>query len=72
MGSPDFMFDLVVMDEAGQCSIAMSLIPIAKAKSLLMVGDPNLLQPVITLEEPVNKILYIMHRLLHHLLIKSF
>jgi len=57
LGTPDFMFDLVVMDEASQCNIAKSLIPITKAKSLLMVGDPNQLRPVITLEESVNKIL---------------
>lgn len=55
LGTPNFMFDLVVMDEAGQCNIATALIPIAKANSLLLVGDPNQLKPVIVLENKVNK-----------------
>lgn len=54
LGSPKFMFDLVVMDEAGQCNVATSLIPIAKANSLLLVGDPNQLKPVIVLEDLTN------------------
>lgn len=54
LGSPNFMFDLVVMDEAGQCNVATALIPITKAESLLLVGDPNQLKPVIILEEEVN------------------
>ncbi len=54
LGTPNFMFDLVVMDEAGQCNVATSLIPITKAESLLLVGDPNQLKPVIILEEDVN------------------
>ncbi len=55
LGTPKFMFNLVVMDEAGQCNIATALLPIAKAESLLLVGDPNQLKPVIILEEQVNK-----------------
>ena len=55
LGTPQFMFDLVVMDEAGQCNVATALLPIAKAESLLLVGDPNQLKPVIVLEENVNK-----------------
>ncbi|MBR5388761.1 MAG: DNA helicase [Clostridia bacterium] len=54
LGTPEFMFDLVVMDEAGQCNVATALIPIAKAESLLLVGDPNQLKPVVILEESVN------------------
>ena len=55
LGTPNFMFDLVVMDEAGQCNVATALIPITKAESLLLVGDPNQLKPVIILEEKVNE-----------------
>lgn len=40
------MFDLAIMDEAGQCPIAVSLIPVFKAKSLLMVGDELQLKPI--------------------------
>ncbi len=54
LGTPNFMLDLVVMDEAGQCNVATALLPIAKAESLLLVGDPNQLKPVIVLEEQVN------------------
>ncbi len=54
LGSPNFMFDLVVMDEAGQCNIVSSLIPITKADSLLLVGDPQQLKPVIVLDDTIN------------------
>ncbi|ORX80691.1 putative DNA helicase [Anaeromyces robustus] len=57
LGTPRFMFDLVVMDEAGQCNVATALIPITKAKTLLLIGDPKQLKPVIVLEENVNIIL---------------
>ncbi len=55
LGTPDFMFDIVVMDEAGQCNVAHSLIPITKANSLLLVGDPQQLKPIIVLEDSINK-----------------
>lgn len=55
LGTPNFMFDLVVMDEAGQCNVATALLPISKAQSLLLVGDQNQLKPVIVLEDHVNK-----------------
>lgn len=55
LGTPNFMFDLVIMDEAGQCNVATALIPIARASTLLLVGDPNQLKPVITLEDQTNR-----------------
>ena len=55
LGTSDFVFNLVVMDEAGQCNVATALLPIAKAESLLLVGDPNQLKPVVILEEQVNQ-----------------
>lgn len=57
LGSPKYMFDLVIMDEAGQCNIATALLPITKAESLLLVGDPNQLKPVIVLEDKINDVL---------------
>ena len=54
LGTPSFKFDLVIMDEAGQCNVAHSLIPICKAESLLLVGDPNQLKPVVLLEDHIN------------------
>jgi len=55
LGTPRTMFDLVIMDEAGQCNIASALIPITKARNLLLVGDPNQLRPIIKLEEKFNR-----------------
>ena len=51
----NYKFDLVVMDEAGQCPIAVSLVAIAKAKSLLLVGDQDQLKPITVLLPDVNK-----------------
>ena len=47
LGTTHFKFDLLVIDEAGQSDIATALIPIARATSLLLVGDPNQLEPII-------------------------
>lgn len=55
LGNSTPHFDLCIMDEAGQCNIATSLIPIVRAKSLLLVGDINQLKPVIVLESNLNK-----------------
>lgn len=49
LGGPEFSFDLVIMDEAGQCDIPNALIPISKANNLLLVGDIKQLKPVITI-----------------------
>ena len=50
LGTPKPHFDLAIMDEAGQCNEATSLIPMARANSLLLVGDVNQLQPVTVIE----------------------
>ena len=54
LGTAHHKFDLVIMDEAGQSNCASALLPIARAKDLLLVGDVNQLKPVIVLEENVN------------------
>lgn len=54
LGSSKTKFDLVIMDEAGQCNVAHALIPLVRAKSLLLVGDINQLRPVIVLEDNIN------------------
>ena len=61
LGTPNFMFDLVVMDEAGQCNVAQSLIPITKAHSLLLVGDPEQLRPIVVIEDSINMMLREKH-----------
>ena len=57
LGSANHTFDLVIMDEAGQCNCATALLPIARAKQLLLVGDTNQLKPVIVLEDAINEYL---------------
>ena len=47
-------FDLCIMDEAGQCNVATSLIPIVRARDLLLVGDTNQLQPVTVIEPSIH------------------
>lgn len=51
LGSPEPMFDMVIMDEASQCNTAVSLVPILRGNSLMLVGDPQQLSPVILLDE---------------------
>ena len=55
LGSAKPQFDLVIMDESGQCNIASSLIPIVRGSDLLLVGDTNQLQPVTVIEQNVNE-----------------
>ena len=57
LGSPKPQFDLCIMDEAGQCNVATSLIPIVRATDLLLVGDTNQLQPVTVIENETNDFL---------------
>lgn len=52
-----YKFDLLVMDEAGQCDIATSLIPISKCKSMILIGDIAQLKPIIVFDESKNKLL---------------
>lgn len=54
LGTANHTFDLVIMDEAGQCNCATALLPIARAKQLLLVGDTNQLKPVVVLEDIIN------------------
>ena len=55
LGKPEPMFDMVIMDEASQCNIAVSLVPIIRGESLMLVGDPQQLSPVILLDELTNE-----------------
>lgn len=50
-----FKFDLLTMDEAGQCDISTSLIPISKCKNMVLIGDTNQLKPIIVFEESKNE-----------------
>lgn len=55
LGEAEPMFDMVIMDEASQCNIAVSLVPIVRGESLMLVGDPQQLNPVILLDEITNE-----------------
>ena len=55
LGEPEPMFDMVIMDEASQCNTAVSLVPIVRGESLMLVGDPQQLNPVILLSDAVNE-----------------
>jgi superfamily I DNA and/or RNA helicase len=62
LGEPDRYFDLVVMDEAGQCSIGYALIPILRGERLILVGDEKQLRPVLSLSKEANKIFMRQYR----------
>lgn len=54
LGPPTQTFNLTIIDEAGQSSIGYSLFSIIRGERLLLVGDQNQLQPVITISPEVN------------------
>ena len=51
LGGPEPVFDMVILDEASQCNNAVSLVPIIRGNNLMLVGDPQQLQPVILLSQ---------------------
>lgn len=55
LGGPEPMFDMTVIDEASQCNTAVSLVPIVRGENLMLVGDPQQLNPVILLDEMANQ-----------------
>ncbi len=55
LGEPLPVFDMVIMDEASQCNTAVSLVPIIRGENLMLVGDPQQLNPVILLDEAPNQ-----------------
>ena len=57
IGNPEVYFDMVILDEASQCNTATSLVPILRGESLMLVGDPQQLQPVIVLDPAENAVL---------------
>lgn len=46
------VFDLVIMDEASQCDIASALPLLYRAKRSAIIGDPNQLQHITSIDEP--------------------
>lgn len=54
IGTPNLYFDMTIIDEASQCDTAHSLLPILRGKQLMLVGDPQQLNPVILLDQKDN------------------
>lgn len=54
LGKAEVNFDIVIMDEASQGNIAISLVPILRGENLMLVGDPQQLSPVILLNSKDN------------------
>lgn len=57
LGEPKSYFDITIMDEASQCNTAMSLVPILRGENLMLVGDPQQLNPVIVMDPSDNEFL---------------
>ncbi len=55
LGEPEPMFDMTIIDEASQCNTAVSLVPVIRGENLMLVGDPQQLNPVILLDEMANQ-----------------
>lgn len=55
LGEPSPVFDMVIIDEASQCNTAVSLVPVIRGENLMLVGDPQQLNPVILLDEAMNQ-----------------
>lgn len=55
-----YKFDLLVIDEAGQCDIATGLIPISKCKNMVLIGDTNQLKPIVVFDETIGQ--QLMHK----------
>ena len=55
LADPEPYFDITIIDEASQCNTAVSLVPIIRGNNLLLVGDPQQLQPVIVMNPNDSK-----------------
>ncbi len=55
LGGAEPIFDMTIMDEASQCNMAVSLVPIIRGEQLMLVGDPQQLSPVILLDDLINQ-----------------
>ncbi len=55
IGKAEPLFDMTIIDEASQCNTAMTLVPIIRGENLMLVGDPQQLNPVILLDDFTNR-----------------
>ena len=63
IGEPEPYFDIVIMDEASQCNTAVSLVPVIRGENMMLVGDPQQLNPVILLDARDNELLKSKYRI---------
>lgn len=63
IGNPGVHFDMVIMDEASQGNAAVSMVPIIRGTNLMLVGDPQQLNPVILLNSIDNMKLRKMYQI---------
>lgn len=63
IGTPKNQFNLLIMEEASQCNIVPSLIPMNRSKRACFVGDPQQLQPVVTLTDEKNQLLMNVYKI---------
>lgn len=57
LGEPVPLFNMTIIDEASQCDTATALVPIIRGENLMLVGDPQQLNPVITVDRLDSEIL---------------
>lgn len=54
LGTGSGLFDLLVIEEASQANPALSLVPMHRAKRACFIGDPNQLQPIVSITSEHN------------------
>lgn len=54
LGPPAPSFDIAIIDEASQCDTATTLVPILRGNNLVLVGDPQQLNPVVVIDKADN------------------
>lgn len=57
IGNPNKLFDLLIMEEASQCSTGVALVPMNRSRRACFIGDPNQLQPVVNISDERNQLL---------------
>lgn len=54
LGRGNGQFDLLIIEEASQANPALSLVPMHRAKRACFIGDPNQLQPIVSITTERN------------------
>ena len=62
IGNPNKLFDLLIMEEASQCSTGVALVPMNRCRRACFIGDPNQLQPVVNISDERNQLLRNVYR----------